>query len=126
MVARGGGLILPGDDDFPEEELAKAQPRPAAGRPPGVVSDRPQIGGFRPPPSNGFAPVETRQTDGPLYQPFRMPAAFAVTAALSREDLMRRVRGAFPRCMAHGNLQQLARQMRPFCVVLLLNLGCAR
>lgn len=98
VVARGGGggLILPGDDEFPDSEIIRTQPGPPGlGRGgPAAPGRGPQIGGFRPPPSNGFGPVEPRQVDGPLYQPFRPPAAFEETAKLSKDELLRRVRGA--------------------------------
>ena len=68
----GGGLILPGSDDFPGDSAPGRGPKPG-----------------------GFGPGTARPTpEGPLYQPFRPPAAYVETATLPKQELLNRLVGA--------------------------------
>jgi len=85
----GGGLILPGQDDFPadwaQQQQGGGRPTPP-GRPGGGPRGQPGFG-----PSGG--PSVTPK-DGPLYQPFRPPAAYTDAATLGKEELVNKLRGA--------------------------------
>jgi hypothetical protein len=79
----GGGLILPGSEGFPEGYAGAGAGGPG-GRPGGGPGGRP----------GGFGPVTSAPREGPLYQPFRPPAAYKETAVLPQQELMTRLTGA--------------------------------
>ncbi len=77
----GGGLILPGSEGFPEGYTGGG----------GGPGGKPGGPGGRP---GGFGPVTSAPREGPLYQPFRPPAAYKETAVLPQQELMTRLTGA--------------------------------
>jgi hypothetical protein len=72
----GGGLILPGSDDFPVTGLPGGARRPGGG-------------------PAGFGPSgQATPRDGPLYQPFRPPPAYKDTASQSKEEMLNKLTSA--------------------------------
>jgi hypothetical protein len=83
----GGGLILPGSEGFPGGGGG---------------------GGDGPPqqrPGGGFGPVASAPREGPLYQPFRPPAAYKETAMLPKQELLNRLTSAL-RARARGERER--------------------
>ena len=72
----GGGLILPGSDDFPAAGLPGGARRPGGG-------------------PAGFGPSgQATPRDGPLYQPFRPPPAYKDTASQSKDEMLNKLTSA--------------------------------
>ena len=78
-----GGLILPGSDGFPSDYGSGGSVKVGGGLKESVPA--------------GFGPQAARiQTDGgPLYQPFRPPPSYKDTATQGKDDMMRRLSGAW-------------------------------